>query len=560
MSGETGTTSIARLACTFALPRDADQGALRGRLDRVLEGRLGDELAAALVPLDETDPGAVWVVRQLRADAVVSAAEDDLDQLARQWGAQLARGIVETILAGPGGNVVRFPSRAAYVAAFAAALAEGRADSWVFGPLEGLRLLAPARALHAAAERSGVPVTEALAELARLRRVDAVLAASPSGHVAALWEACVAEAGPRSVAAELFERVVAAAPPIPADTTRVLTPAARAIRLFATVVPALGAGPEVVAAVARLIVAPSAALRAPRELPSEAADAFAASATSAQAVEEPPGEVSSRRRPTDAAASVFVAAGAPAFLVTPSLEAVGLADVAGPVRALVLARLLGRPVDAAIQLAAGDPLEPDVVDGPALIATVTAALAADDRLDGRWLEPITVTRPDGRVVALVRDPVTDTWLAGAVLAPGRRPPWPALLEAAAQPFADAPAIVSPELAAPECGTALARPRPPDDDVAWLAPGDDDELALGLAARAALRHLARRLPGFDRSSMGYLVERVLPPGGAVTVTDVAIRVELNPAPLGVVLVMAGLDTLAYRVPWLDRDVVVTHLSA
>jgi bacterioferritin (cytochrome b1) len=62
---------------------------------------------------------------------------------------------------------------------------------------------------------------------------------------------------------------------------------------------------------------------------------------------------------------------------------------------------------------------------------------------------------------------------------------------------------------------------------------------------------------DRASTPYLVERFLPPGGVVTVTADTIHAELQPAPLGVVLVMVGVDTFAYRVPWLEQDVVVTH---
>jgi hypothetical protein len=570
-----GTTSIGRLACTYALPREVEeQTAWRWRLDRVVRERLADALATALAPLDGADPGAVWIVRTLRADAVVSAAGDDPDLLARQWGSQLAAEIIAVLRRGPGGNVVRFGSRAEYVAAFVAALAEGRADTWVFEPLSGLRLLAPATAARVGAESAGVRVADVVAELVALRRVDTVLSVSSHLQTAALWAACAAESteGRAPAAEELVERVLAAGATALA-LSAAEPPAARALRLLAAAAPLVGCGGDVIAAVDAIVRRQGEAATRWRHRRRDPGGALQieqrrrenAAADSSRAGRSP----STAPAPDD---ETFFAAGAPAFLVLPALAAVGLAGTTAGVRALVLGRLLGCPIDDAVLLAAGagaDDLDEAPCESQALPRALVAALAADARVDGHWLVADVVEHRDGaRRVALLRDAATDEWLAGAVVDRDDGVPWIALIDGVAEALGRRPVGVVGEHqgvpAAPdvdeECAAAVARLRPAAPDIAWLAPVDDDDLALGLAARAGLRHLARRLLAFERASMAYLVERFLPPGGVVTVTADAVLVELRPAPLGVVLVMAGLDTVSYRVPWLDREVVVTHRAA
>jgi hypothetical protein len=565
-AADAGTTSIARLACTYMLPHDvAQQASLRARLDRVAEKHLTGALASALAPLDSADPGAVWVVRTLRTDAVVSATSDDLDLIARQWGRQIAGAIIDVLSSGPGGNVVRFASHAAYVAAFGAAIGEGRAHTWVFEPLAGLRLLSPASAIRSGADRSGSRVTEVVAEIAALRRLEAVIAASPAAQTEALWQACVAESAGRVPAAEVVERVVAAGGAELASGAATGT-GARALRLFAAVATSVGRGSDVVAAV-------DAVARGGAEIPTgparrglgvDRAEANAAGDESSAPADRDSTAEGSFPDPTRAAIEMFAAVGAPAFLVLPALAAVGLDSATAPVRARVLGRLLQcSEDDAAIRLASGDDLDDTHFESLAFTHGLVSALAVDERVDGRWLVADVVDHPDGRRVGLLRDAVTDTWLAGSVVDPGAGVPWISLIETTYSALARRPeAILGEQMGFRppvdgECAEAVARLRPAADDVAWLAPRDDLDLAHCLVARAALRLLARRLLGFDRSSMAYLVERFLPPGGVVTIAADMLRVELPPAPLQVLLVMAGLDTFAYRVTWLDRDVVVTH---
>ena len=562
---QAGSTTIRRLACTYALPRDLDDPTgLRFRLEEVVGERLAEAVGAALGPADAADRGTVWVIRSLRADALVSATTDDLDVLARQWGGQLGDAILTVLRRGPGGNVVRFPSRAEYVAAFVSALAARRANSWVFEPLAGLRLLAPATALRVGAESADVPVAEVVAELAAARGLESVLAVSSPGQLEALWAACLGEAAARPPAAELVERVVAASARGIDPAACASTAAARSLRLFGAVAPQVGRGSDVVAAVDAIV--DGSALTTPlarAQVPKPAEQPTVAEGDVLEDLAEEAGGAEARtvKGSAEVDSTVFAAAGAPALLVLPALEAVGLGALDGTseheaaaVRARVLELLLGCPADEAILLASGAGAERDAVlgDPDAIAEALLRTLDADGRVDGRRLRCQEVAYPDGdRRLALVRDAVTGAWLAGALVHGSADPPWTRLVDGVARALDRRPEAVGED---PDAAEKL---RPPASDVAWLAPADDAEVALALVARAAMHHFARRLLGFERASMPYVVERFLPPGGIVTLTPGTVLAELPEPPLQVVLVMAGLDTVGYRVPWLDREIVVTH---
>ena len=74
------------------------------------------------------------------------------------------------------------------------------------------------------------------------------------------------------------------------------------------------------------------------------------------------------------------------------------------------------------------------------------------------------------------------------------------------------------------------------------------------ARTLLRSWARWLPGLKEASAGFLLARCLRRGGAVRVSDSHIAVTLDPAPLDVVLQMAGYLQPIAAVPWRDGRAV------
>ena len=87
-----------------------------------------------------------------------------------------------------------------------------------------------------------------------------------------------------------------------------------------------------------------------------------------------------------------------------------------------------------------------------------------------------------------------------------------------------------------------------------------DLAWSLPARAALRSFARKLMGFDQSSLKYLRENFFSGTSSIHVQDNTISVELPACPLAVVLNMAGVHGLTYSVPWLNSAQVELSLPS
>jgi hypothetical protein len=87
--------------------------------------------------------------------------------------------------------------------------------------------------------------------------------------------------------------------------------------------------------------------------------------------------------------------------------------------------------------------------------------------------------------------------------------------------------------------------------------DPTSLACRRIAWMVMRSWSRWLPGFGGASMSYLVQNCLRREGRVGVSDGMIEVELAPAPLDVVLQMAGYFRSIELVPWLaGRTVTFT----
>jgi hypothetical protein len=81
----------------------------------------------------------------------------------------------------------------------------------------------------------------------------------------------------------------------------------------------------------------------------------------------------------------------------------------------------------------------------------------------------------------------------------------------------------------------------------LMPGENDTIAASV-----LRLWAHWLPGIAQSSDAFLLRQFLPRRGVVRANDKTVAVSLAPAPLDVVLEMAGYLAPIVAVPWLgDR---------
>lgn len=85
------------------------------------------------------------------------------------------------------------------------------------------------------------------------------------------------------------------------------------------------------------------------------------------------------------------------------------------------------------------------------------------------------------------------------------------------------------------------------------------LAVTLAAIAALRLWARWLPGLSGSSAPYLLKNFIRRPGAIQSGERCIEVYLEPGPMDVVLELAGYLREIEDVPWLDHRKVVFHLE-
>ncbi len=101
----------------------------------------------------------------------------------------------------------------------------------------------------------------------------------------------------------------------------------------------------------------------------------------------------------------------------------------------------------------------------------------------------------------------------------------------------------PDITAPETGDSRADARP-----GWPLWSPEVAASLDDIAGALLRSWARWLPGLKEASAGFLLERCLRRAGAVRVSDSHIAVTLDPAPLDVVLQMAGYLQPIAALPW------------
>src|SRR5262249_42874803 len=81
----------------------------------------------------------------------------------------------------------------------------------------------------------------------------------------------------------------------------------------------------------------------------------------------------------------------------------------------------------------------------------------------------------------------------------------------------------------------------------------------IAARAVLRHFARRLIGFNASGPDHLYTNFLAGRTIIEDTVYRLEVEIMPPPLSVVLRMAGIHDEVYPASWIGREVWLRQTS-
>jgi hypothetical protein len=173
-----------RLQVTLAL------GAASGRAARVraeLHDALESDLAPALAPFaDGIDDGSVLFIERLDVEAV-SGNCAHVDAVVRVLAGRIARAVTAEI---DGGRGVRFRDREDFVAAFLVALADGSAWSqWWFEEFDGLRPLSTSNALRTVVLREDHEGLRALGRLttnAARQIIDALQPADAARIVAAM--------------------------------------------------------------------------------------------------------------------------------------------------------------------------------------------------------------------------------------------------------------------------------------------------------------------------------------------------------------------------------------
>ncbi|MBV9927300.1 MAG: hypothetical protein JOZ96_19940 [Acidobacteria bacterium] len=172
--------SVGLLRAVYFVPSDHPApDALKVRLDDALSKGLRDALAATASRLFSEADESVWLVRRLDVSLDVNAAWGR-EAIAASWASEAARALGRDLREdGDARNVIRFPTRAAYLASFLRDLSDSRAwGKWYYRSFEGLRALPQTAALRTAVCADADEGLAALRQLDRHERAQLVRALS----------------------------------------------------------------------------------------------------------------------------------------------------------------------------------------------------------------------------------------------------------------------------------------------------------------------------------------------------------------------------------------------
>jgi len=179
-------TNVYVVAADHPAPHDP-----QARLDRFVSSDVRHACATHLGDwLDDADP-AVCIIRELYIDLALDPAASREPDIASVWGGRIALEIRRAIESTPGGaNVVRFSSRAAYIAHWARDMAEGRAwDQWYYADFQSLRSLPTSIAIVESMVREPAELPRILGEFVSMRCLEAVLAVIQESGAAKVFRA-----------------------------------------------------------------------------------------------------------------------------------------------------------------------------------------------------------------------------------------------------------------------------------------------------------------------------------------------------------------------------------
>jgi hypothetical protein len=143
---------VERFNATYFIARDHPApDRLKSKLDDTVQQDLAEALRTAMFHSSSSADQSVWLIRLLDVDVDINAGWNR-ERLANSWAKQIERSLTVNLRSDADSqNVIRFPNRTAYLAAFLNDLANSSATGkWYYQNFDGLRLLPLSASLRTA--------------------------------------------------------------------------------------------------------------------------------------------------------------------------------------------------------------------------------------------------------------------------------------------------------------------------------------------------------------------------------------------------------------------------
>jgi hypothetical protein len=187
---------IQKLNATYLIPNDLrDGGAAHQRFDAAVRERLAGWCGQVLRQMLEGDDVSVWLIRQVQIDLAFDVSLIDDELIACTLAQRIAHAITRAISLGADGEtILRFSSRAAYLARFISDLTDGRAwDLWYYNSFDSLRSLQNNMAIREALIREPSLIEEVLLNLFDGGHLERILNVLSESDVLRIYQTCLEE-------------------------------------------------------------------------------------------------------------------------------------------------------------------------------------------------------------------------------------------------------------------------------------------------------------------------------------------------------------------------------